>query len=201
MSTLYPAVRSVPILNAPRRPAASTLVSPPEPHPGPIRIVGAGVSAAADGRGNQWARMIVPSNDGMSKSLVTPATGWALTGSAAGRVHPGRWAAVPAVEDSVGEVDAEGAVPAVVPAALPDVLADVLADVLLPDELHAVGTNAATASSATAMRLPVPAPVPLVVPVLAMVRRRRWIRGVLMAPKYQGRIPGGSPDPPQLRAC
>ena len=65
-------------------------VSPGRLHPGPMRMVGwvadapavVPVSAAdvAAASGNQWARMIVPSNDVMSQSLVDPGTGVAVTG-------------------------------------------------------------------------------------------------------------------------
>src|SRR4051794_15233289 len=71
-------------------PVASTLVSPGEPQPGPMRTVGARWSAEASGRGNQWARMAVPSNEVTSTSEATPATAVATTGGAAGRVHAGR---------------------------------------------------------------------------------------------------------------
>src|SRR4051794_35069136 len=72
------------MLSAPSTPTASTLVSPGKPHPGPMRTVGFVVPAPAPSTGNQWARMTVPSNDAMSRSLGASATGTASTGGPVG---------------------------------------------------------------------------------------------------------------------
>src|SRR5688500_2622139 len=69
------------MLAAPKRAAPSEEVSPGSDQPGPISTVGAGSSAPAPSTGNQWARMVVPSNDVTSRSLVDPATGAAATGA------------------------------------------------------------------------------------------------------------------------
>src|SRR5690606_21657340 len=54
------------------------------PHPGPMSTVGASVAPST---GNQWARMVVPSNDVMSRSWVEPVTGAATTSVGRSGVH------------------------------------------------------------------------------------------------------------------
>ena len=79
------------MLNAPNTPSPPpvgvTLVSPPEPQPGPISTVGAGCAALAPATGNQCSRMRVPSNDTIVLSLADPATGVTVGGAATGRLH------------------------------------------------------------------------------------------------------------------
>ncbi len=58
-------------------------VSPARPHPGPMSTVGCEPAPAPGtywARGNQWARMIVPSNERTFQSDDEPATGVATTG-------------------------------------------------------------------------------------------------------------------------
>src|SRR4051812_7958605 len=66
-------------------PLGVTFVSPGEPQPGPIRIVGAGCSFVAVASGNQCRRMWAPSNDTIVLSLADPATGVTVGADAAGR--------------------------------------------------------------------------------------------------------------------
>src|SRR5689334_19748972 len=86
VNTEYPASRSDLMVSAPGATALGS-ASPASPHPGPMRITGAGWSAVAVGRANQWRRMRTPSNEVRSQSLVEPTTGVANTGAAAGREH------------------------------------------------------------------------------------------------------------------
>ena len=83
---------------------ASTSVSPGRLHPGPMSTVGAGASAVAPSRGNQWARIRVPSKDSTSRSEVEPGTRVETTGAAASGSHTGATADVvvsPAVASEV----------------------------------------------------------------------------------------------------
>ena len=65
------------MLNAPCIPACAVSVSPEEPQPGPMSTVGR-AAPFAEGSGNQWIRMTVPSKDVKSKSDATPGTAAAL---------------------------------------------------------------------------------------------------------------------------
>src|SRR3954466_6638997 len=102
--TLYPASWRLEMLVSPNRPApvVSVFVSPAIPHPGPLRIVG-DVPAAA--RGNQCARITVPSAIVTSNSDVEPATGFTSAGGATARLHAGlaNELAVPPAAFAVGD--------------------------------------------------------------------------------------------------
>src|SRR5258708_32289364 len=63
-----------PTTPAPDAAAAAVSVSPACPQPGPRSTVGSRCVADAPGAGNQWARILVPSNEVTSQSLATPAT-------------------------------------------------------------------------------------------------------------------------------
>ena len=78
------------MLAAPSRPVDPTLVSPAWPQPGPMRTTGAGSPSPAPSRGNQCARMRVPSNEVTSRSLGVPATSATSGAGSAGRSHAGR---------------------------------------------------------------------------------------------------------------
>ena len=58
--TLNPPLRNWLIVSTPWTAACVTSVSPPWPQPGPISTVG---WELADGSGNQWTRILVPSNE------------------------------------------------------------------------------------------------------------------------------------------
>src|SRR6516164_10636221 len=81
-------------------PASDVSVSPGEPQPGPMNTVGR-AWPAAEGSGNQWIRMLAPSNDVRSKSDELPGTaaafvdcqppgGWQLCAAAAGATRSQR---------------------------------------------------------------------------------------------------------------
>src|ERR1700722_5864471 len=99
------------MLNAPWIPACDVSVSPDEPQPGPMST-GGRVPPSADGSGNQWIRIVVPSNDVRSKSEGMPGTATALVDC-----HPpGGWqpsAAAAAEPDSqrAGPLSEEPAAP------------------------------------------------------------------------------------------
>ena len=79
VSTLYPASRSDVMLSAPRTRLLSTSVSPARPPPRSHEHRRRGLAGGAVRRGNQWARITVPSNDVTSQSRDTSP---ALTSSA-----------------------------------------------------------------------------------------------------------------------
>ncbi len=64
------------MVSAPSRPTLDVpvSVSPGRPQPGPMSTVGAGAEADAPATGNQWARILVPSNEVTVQSLVLPDT-------------------------------------------------------------------------------------------------------------------------------
>ncbi len=74
------------MLSAPWIPACDVSVSPDPPQPGPMSTVGR-AGPFANRLGNQWIRMIVPSNDVRSKSDGTPDTATALVDCQS----PGGW--------------------------------------------------------------------------------------------------------------
>src|ERR1700676_1267354 len=77
VSTLKPPCQSAPMLNAPWMPACEVSVAPDAPHPGPIST-GGRTWPPADGSGNQWTRILVPSNDVTSTSDGDPLTAVAV---------------------------------------------------------------------------------------------------------------------------
>ena len=68
---------------APKMPEPWVSVSPDRLHPGPMRTVG-NFWDEPGWTGNQWARIVVPSNEVTFQSLGTPGTGVATTGRAGG---------------------------------------------------------------------------------------------------------------------
>src|ERR1700722_18419440 len=74
VTTLNPPCHSWVIVSTPWTAVWVTSVSPPCPHPGPISTVG---REPADGSGNQWIRIFVPSKEVRSWSVVLPAAGTA----------------------------------------------------------------------------------------------------------------------------
>ena len=83
---------------APRIPEPWVSVSPARLQPGPISTVGAAAASAGGGStGNQWTRIVVPSNEVTSQSLGKPATG-VEAGTAVGG-----WQAVVAAATTVAE--------------------------------------------------------------------------------------------------
>jgi hypothetical protein len=71
------------------RPALEVLVSPPDPQPGPIRMVGAGFVTARL-TGNQWMRILVASNESITRSLAMSGMGTAWTALVATGLHDAR---------------------------------------------------------------------------------------------------------------
>jgi hypothetical protein len=71
-----------------------------------MSTVGAGCWGVAPATGNQWARILVPSNEVMVQSEATPGTGVATTGAAGGRWQGGGFHDPP---ESVTEPDEEAA--------------------------------------------------------------------------------------------
>ena len=95
---MNPPCRSCPTLKAPWMAACVEAVSPDWPQPGPISTVG-WTWPSVDESGNQWIRILVPSNDVRSKSDGTPTTGVAVVE----RQLPGGWQVLDGVAAMAGD--------------------------------------------------------------------------------------------------